>query len=169
MSIFTNCIEWVLQLEDRGLTGIVKDLGDGAGLTRFGISQKNNPNVPPAFFSTYTSAEALAEAKVIYYGAYWVPSHAGDFQTDLLAATHLSFSVNAGVSRGLKVFQQVLGVTPIDGHYGPVTLAAVEHISDEAAAAGALRAAQEAFYQAIGGPNLAGWLHRVRAVYPDLP
>src|SRR5271170_5762067 len=169
MSNFGNCVRWVLQLEDRGLRGVIRNLGDGAGLTRFGITQKNNASrVPADFFTTATAEVALQDAMNAYYEYYWLPSHSGVFQTDELAATYFAFYINTERQTAIRCLQTVVGVKP-DGVYGPATLVACQAISNEADAADRLRAQIEAFYMSLGGPNLRGWLARAGAVYPALP
>ena len=173
MASFENCIAWVLRFEDRLLSGVVKDLHDGGGLTRFGIAQTDHPGLPDDFYTGPLDA-ALAAAKDIYQREYWVPSHAGEFRTDELAATLLSFAVNDGVHRAVELLQGVLGA-PADGAVGPVTLMAIHSTSDEAATAARLREAQAAFYRQIvslhpaRAVDLVGWLRRAGAVYPGLP
>ena len=167
MANFGNAINWVLQLEDRGLRGIVVNLHDGGGLTRFGITSKNHPEAPADFY-TKPAAAAIEDAKNIYHTSYWLPIYGGEFQTDELAATLLSFAVNDGVHEAVKLLQGVLGVA-VDGAFGPGTLAAVRQISSEADVAERLREAQEAFYRRLGGQYLTGWLRRAGAVYPALP
>jgi len=170
MSDFDNCLNWVLQFEDRGLTGKVVTLKDGAGLTRFGIAQNKHSNVPAEFY-TWPASQALAFARGFYYSEYWMHLHASVFETDELAATLLSFAVNDGVHKAVKLLQGVLGFAgaAVDGAVGPKTLAAMESISDEGAAAAGLRSAQEAFYRSLGGQYLSGWLKRAETIYPALP
>ena len=173
MANFENCIAWVLRIEDRLLTGVVKDLHDGGGLTRFGIAQTDHPELPADFYTCSTDV-ALAYAMPIYRSQYWIPVHAGELRTDGLAATLLSFAVNDGVHRTVKLLQGVLGLAA-DGAIGPATLAAMRSIPDEVEAAARLREAQAAFYRQIvslhpeKGVFLTGWLRRALAVYPALP
>lgn len=173
MASFENCIAWVLRFEDRTLSGVVKDLHDGGGLTRFGIAQTKHPDLPADFYTCSADA-ALAYARPIYHSQYWIPSHAGEFRTDELAATMLSFAVNDGVNRALKLLQGALGLTA-DGVVGPATLRAIYSISDDSMVAARLRVAQAAFYGQIvshhpeKGVFLTGWLRRAGAVYPGLP
>ncbi len=102
MANFGNCVNWVLRLEDRTLAGRSINLGDGAGWTRFGVTSKNNPSVPPNFwFDTpqakmMDTATALEVAKDVYWRKYWIPIQGSAFPTDELAATLLSFDVNDG-------------------------------------------------------------------------
>ena len=172
MASFENCIAWVLRFEDRLLAGVVKDLHDGGGLTRFGIAQTDHPGLPDDFYTGPLDA-ALATAEGIYRREYWVPTHAGELRTDELAATLLSFAVNDGAHRAVELLQGVLGLA-VDGVVGPATRMAIHSISDESATAARLREAQAAFYGQIvshhpeKGVFLTGWLRRALAVYPAL-
>ncbi len=172
MANFGSCIEWVLRLEDRTLAGKIVNLNDGAGLTRFGITQKNCPQAPAGFWADMSNADALEEAKQIYYTKYWTPLRGTQLTSDELAATLLSFAVNDGTSSAVKLLQECLGL-PQDGVFGPATLIAVQAL-DGAILAAKLRDAQEARYQAIEAANPAdvrfdaGWRKRAYTQYPDL-
>lgn len=52
MASFGSIIEWVLRLEDRTLAGKTMNLGDGAGLTRFGVTTKNCPTMSSEFWGS---------------------------------------------------------------------------------------------------------------------
>lgn len=171
---FGSCIDWVLRLEDKTLSGKVVDLGDGAGRTRFGVAEKDNPRLSDTFY-TAPSAAVLEEAKQVYWAQYWNPICGVQMPTDELAATLLSFAVNDGVHEAVKLLQKALGegLTP-DGGMGPKTLEVVLR-GNPAAIATSLRDTQERFYQdlVVAHPEkarfLKGWLRRAGAVYPDLP
>lgn len=171
---FGNCIDWVLRLEDRSLKGVVVDLHDGAGRTRFGISEKNNPGLSGVFY-TAPSSDVLEEAKQVYWEKYWKPICGVHLPTDELAATLLSFAVNDGVEQAVKLLQRSLNASLlIDGDMGPKTLVAVL-ASDPSVLAANLREDQEVFYRDLVARKpeyqkfLKGWLRRAQAVYPDLP
>lgn len=175
MSNYGNCIEWVLRLEDRKLSGTVKDLGDGAGLTRFGITQSANIASPDFF--TCPAPIALREAKDIYWAKFWVPLQLTKLQSDELAATILSFAVNDGIKQAVKIVQRAFGWTSpkdVDGDLGPITLAAILD-RDGSALAQMIRERQLAFYESLEHSDLskrkfaAGWAARAQIVYPDLP
>lgn len=171
---FGNCINFVLRLEDRTLAGKVVDLGDGAGRTRFGISENNNPGLSAVFY-TAPAVAVLEEAKQVYWAKYWNPICGVQMPTDEVAATLLSFAVNDGVHEAVKLLQKALGegLTP-DGGMGPKTLEVLLR-GDPATIAANLRDEQEQFYRdlVVEYPAkekfLKGWLRRAGAVYPDLP
>lgn len=169
---FGNCVNWVLRLEDRSLQGVSKNLGDGAGWTRFGITSKNNPQISMDFFTSMPIGPALEVAKDTYWRKYWIPIQGSLLPTDELAATLLSFDVNDG-AEAVKLLQGCLGLGQ-DGSFGPVTLRAVL-AANPANLAEDLREAQEAFYRALAVRDsskvqfLDGWVRRARVVYPNLP
>ena len=180
MANFGSIINWVLQLEDRGLRGNTVNLGDGAGYTRLGLTSKNFPNVPTRFWygiDRMDNEEAIECAKQTYHDSYWTPLGLGELQCDELAATIMSFAVNdegAGTSgRAVKLLQQALGVA-VDGRFGLHTLGALL-AADNATTAAKLREDQEQFYVNLVADNpsksifLDGWVKRARVVYPDLP
>lgn len=171
---FGLCIDWVLRLEDRALKGIVKDLGDGQGRTRFGIGEKSHPNLSSTFY-TAPAAAVLEEAKQVYWEEYWQPIKGVFLPTDELAATLLSFAVNDGVHQAVSILQRSLeGDLAIDGGMGPKTLEAVL-AAPAAITAANLRIHQESFYRDLVAKHpekaqfLDGWVTRARVVFPDLP
>jgi lysozyme family protein len=175
MANFDSCVEWVLRFEDSTLSGKVVVLADGAGRTRFGITEKNHPDLSPDFFTT-DAATALAEAKDIYRANEWAQLCGDALTSDAVAATLLSFAVNDGERFEARVLQRILGVTP-DGAIGPVTVAAA-NAQDGPTLAGQLREAQAAHYRALAATNPndqqylgstnppRGWLGRAAAIYP---
>jgi len=162
----------VLRQEDATLSGQVVNLGDGAGLTRFGVTQNAHPNLPDGFF-TMDTISALQQAELIYEGQYWNRFLGGEIVDDGVAACMLSFAINDGESREVKMVQACVGVD-VDGVMGAVTL---QHVNayDGPQLAAALRAAQADFYRALYAANPArngqfinGWLIRAARVYPNL-
>jgi len=179
MANFGSCIEWVLRLEDRTLASNTVDLKDGAGLTRLGVTQKNCPSLPSNYWEDtiagprMSNADALEEAKQIYYTRYWTPIRGVQLTSDELAATLLSFAINEGVGEAVKLLQGCMGLGQ-DGVFGPETLIAT-NAHDGATLAAMLRDAQEEHYLAIEKAVPAdvrfdgGWRKRAYAHYPDLP
>jgi type VI secretion system secreted protein VgrG len=175
MANFGSIIDWVLRLEDRTLAGKTEDLGDGAGLTRFGLTVRDEGAVvPPEYFTSMANEGALEVAKQVYYDRYWTPLQGTQIASDELAATLLSFAVNDGTKTAVELLQRVLGMQVVDGNLGPWTLVAIsDHNAEELTEQ--LRDAQEARYLKIEAERPvdvkfdAGWRTRAYARYPDLP
>lgn len=168
MANYTGIIDWVLRIEDSTLSGKVVDLGDGQGLTRYGIAQKSNPEVPPTFY-TESPLFALGTAQQVYRSSYWNRFQGDNIDSDAVASCLLNFSINDGTNREVRMLQEALGLYQRDGVMGPITLKAVNSI-DGTMLAATLRTLQAEFYQAI--PNnekfISGWLKRAALVYPNL-
>jgi lysozyme family protein len=171
MANFAPICTWVLRQEDSTLSGVVKDLGDGQGLTRFGIGQKSHPELPAAFY-TMPAPGALSIAEGVYREAYWNRFLGDQIADDGVASCLLSFSINDGTNREVRMLQQILQL-PVDGVFGPQTLAATNKPIPQALAA-ALRNAQANFYTALApthptiAADLPGLLARAWRVYPSL-
>jgi len=169
MADFSPICEWVLRIEDSTLSGQIKDLGDGQGLTRFGVAQKSHPSLPTYFYtSSCSTIEALKIAEQVYREEYWNRFDGDHITYDEVASCLLSFAVNDGVSREVKMLQACLGLKQ-DGIMGPITLAATNQKVPWVVAS-CLRAKQASFYMSI--PNnqkfINGWLRRASLVYPNL-
>jgi lysozyme family protein len=170
---FNGIVLWVLQQEDRGLTGKVVDLGDGGGLTRYGIAQTKHEALPPDFYVA-APATALTYAKVIYKGEYWDRFLGDEIASDEVASCLLSFAINDGEAREVIMLQKIVvpAVKP-DGVMGPITLSAT-NTSIPTVLAARLRQAQADWYQglALTRPDIArelpGLLARAVRVYPSL-
>jgi lysozyme family protein len=181
MANFGSIIEWVLRLEDRTLAGKTEDLGDGAGLTRFGLTIRDECLVLPKCYwvddppgTRLSNVDALEMAKQIYHDKYWTPIRGNQIASDELAATLMSFAVNDGIETAVELLQRVLGMQAVDGKLGPWTLAAIsDHNAEELTEQ--LRDAQEARYLAIEARKPQdvkfhdGWRKRAYVRYPDLP
>jgi len=184
MANYGSIIEWVLRLEDRTLAGKTEDLGDGAGLTRLGLTTRDEGGVLPKYYWVddlpqyrMSNLAALEVAKQVYYDRYWTPLRGTQLLNDEVAATLMSFAVNDGVGTAVKLIQRVLGVA-VDGVLGPNTLAEINYrdsLGGSEALAEALRDAQEARYLEIEARKPedakfdAGWRKRAYVRYPDLP
>lgn len=167
MANFLPIVEWLLRIEDSTLSGRVVNLGDGQGLTRFGIGQKANPDVPAGFY-TAPPLIALSMAQQIYKSTYWDRFKGDNLVDDGVASCLLSFSVNDGTSREVKMLQQILYLTE-DGIMGPYTLAAANK-AEPVRLAQSLRVVQATWYKAIPDNEkfIDGWLKRAALVYPNL-
>ena len=172
MANFNRIVIWLLQIEDSTLSGVVKNLNDGMGRTRFGIAEFAHKNLPPNFY-TESVNDAVRDAETIYRNEYWNRICGDQILDDGVASCLMSFGVNDGDSREIEMLQQVMGFQTIDGIMGPVTLAATNRMNPASLAA-ALRTAQANFYKSIVARQptdarfLDGWLKRANLIFPSL-
>lgn len=97
--------------------GYVADLGDGAGPTNMGISQRSFPNLD-------IKSLTVQQVTLIYESMYWSKIQ-GDSLPDPVSFALLDFAVNSGVAGAIRALQRCLGV-PIDGVMGPITVKACQ-------------------------------------------
>lgn len=157
-------LTWLLNLEDRGLTGKSVSLADGQGLTRFGITtltlnaeqHLTTPTLPADFFSLPV-ADAIPVAKTFYQLRYWEPLGLSLLPMPL-AASLLSCAVNCGPDQALRFYDyaKAVGVGPDNILANFIKRWIIHYIwlvdSRPATA-----------------PYLAGWKARAAATYPNLP
>lgn len=116
MSSFDTAIARVLKNEG----GYVNHVNDPGGETNFGISKRSYPNVD---IKNLTREQAIE----IYRRDFWQAVHADEMPA---AVTYqaLDFAVNSGISTAIRKLQWAAGVVD-DGHWGPVTRAAVAAVA----------------------------------------
>jgi hypothetical protein len=173
MANFDNIIPWLLfQEDDKRIPGRILDEGDGAGLTRLGLTQRwHQSDLPSSYFSTLEFKDAVIIAKAVYKKCYWNLLDGDLINSDLVAALLLSFAVNDNVEVAVKTLQRVLEVTD-DGHMGPKTLAELNS-KDPVIVAKLFRAGWVDFYHndVIINPSkqqvLTGWINRALFPYPS--
>jgi len=103
-----------------GIEGGLADMaGDRGGLTKYGISHAQYPDLDIANLT-------LDAAKAIYLVDYWVKAGCPE-QPDKLATCTFDAVVNHGVAAGVKLLQRAASAVPIDGQWGPNTKLAVDH------------------------------------------
>jgi lysozyme family protein len=175
MADVITAVEAVLREEDSTLSGVVVNLGDGAGLTRFGITSKNYPAlVGWGYFDVahMPSARALSIATAEYTAAYAKPLHIADISDQKLATAVLSFGVNAGLKESAEALQKSICAlgrqVEVDGEIGTVTLKNVNLLPGAEVLAKFAALAQE-FYLTLAIKNpplnakfLNGWYYRVK-------
>jgi lysozyme family protein len=169
---FEPIIQWVLyQEDDKRVPGKIVNLGDGAGLTRLGLTQRwHQVDLPLEFFSTMGLNAAVMVAKAVYRRQYWNILDGDLINDDQVAAPLLSFAVNDNPRIATKILQSVLGVDE-DGHMGPKTLAELNS-KDPDVVAKLFRADWIDFYQRDAQINpskaqfLNGWINRAQFPYP---
>jgi lysozyme family protein len=98
------------------------------------------------------------DVKPFYKKKFWDACRCNDLP-DGIDYLVFDFSVNAGVGRGAKVLQAVVGATP-DGAIGPLTLAAVKNTPD---LIDKFSEAKLDFYLGLNNPTYeAGWINRLK-------
>jgi lysozyme family protein len=108
--------------------GFVNDQYDRGGETKFGISQRQYPDI---------SIRDLTEdqAKQIAKKDYWSVLRLGYFKSEQIAIEMFDFAFNAGVHRAALALQRALVLinfpVEIDGNIGPKTVEAVNFASTE--------------------------------------
>jgi lysozyme family protein len=173
MASFESIVEWLLYQEDDHRTpGKIVNLGDGAGLTRFGITSKNFSTVMPAdFWTDMPFSLAINYAKDLYDNQYWHHINGDRIADDQIAALILSWSVNRNIPTAVKGIQTVLGVEA-DGVLGLVTIAELNS-KDPIAVTAQYRAEWKDFYAKVVSLNpsdarfLDGWNARVDFPFPS--
>jgi len=97
--------------------GYTPGKGDPGGETNWGISKRSYPKLN---IKTLTRAAAVE----IYRTDFWQRVHA-DEMPDLVAFQALDFAINSGIETAVRKLQLAAGVAD-DGHWGPVTRAAIK-------------------------------------------
>lgn len=174
MARFQDAIETILKHEG----GYVNDPKDRGGATNFGVSDRADGKVDGLIDLDRdgigdTAPKNLTRAQAIdYYRRFYWRSIYDGIIFQKLATKVFDFAVNMGHAAAHKMLQRALikcgRPVPIDGNFGPVTLAAVNQVNGPALTA-QLCAEAEARYRAIVSANpsqskfLNGWLRRAYA------
>jgi lysozyme family protein len=172
MANFKPICEWTLRLEDSTLAGKVVTLADGAGRTRLGLAEKDNPTLPANYWTVDTPT-ALGMAEAAYCEHFWEPIGGDHINDQILAATIYDYAVNGGLPHAAKAIQTLLGITPVDGIIGPHTIAAI-NTQNPIAFAARIRSDRANHDIAIAAAKpqdaqyLKGWLRRAALIYPAL-
>jgi lysozyme family protein len=116
---FRFAIAFTLWQEDPREEAQAVDLGDGANLTKWGITQRWHPEVDVASLT----AEGAIQ---VYYQKYWLESQAYTLPIPLGVAL-FDGAVNHSVATGVTLLQRAAGVKE-DGVIGPVTIAAARNV-----------------------------------------
>lgn len=165
-------IDFVLRQEDATLAGRISDLGDGAGLTRFGLTSRWHPElVAQGFFSaSLPPAQALPIAISAYAAIYTRPLALDQLTRQAVGTALLSFAVNDGNYAAITLLQEALAAgVVIDGVMGPHTIDQV-NASPEPDLLARYCAGARAHYRQVVENNpadarfLNGWMNRVDAL-----
>jgi len=150
MADFNDAINFVLKHEG----GTSNHTADPGGLTKFGISSKQYPQVSNVTFT-------LFDAKTIYQRDFWKYDKVTDQR---VAAKIFDMAVNMGASKAHQQVQVVLNLNR-DGVFGDDTLAKV-NASDPETLLNELCIRSGVFYALIGVTKPAqaafipGWIRR---------
>jgi len=149
MTRFQLCVGRILAREG----GLVDHPSDPGGLTKYGISKRQYPQLDIANLT-------ISDASAIYERDYWEASGAYKLHEPIDFFLFDS-AVNQGVGRAVRLLQAAVGVGQ-DGIIGPGTLAAITRLGTDEA--GALFMAQRALHYAAL-PTFQtfgkGWLKRL--------
>lgn len=157
---FGGCLAFILQAEG----GWSDNPDDPGGCTMRGITLqsfrlwKGNTQLTCADLNKVTAEDASA----FYHQEYWVPLH-GDALPPGVDLMVIDCAVNIGAPRSVRLLQEHVGV-PVDGLFGPHTLASVLH-AQPVPLIDDLAAAQTKLYQGLTEFAIfgQGWLNRVNA------
>lgn len=155
---FEICVAFVLKWETEynadGSVKVERDPRDPGGVTKFGIDQRDHPNVDVAHLT-------VAAAKEIYRAEEWTRCHCANVKLGWDMALFDS-AVNIGAARAVKLAQQAVGVI-VDGVIGPKTIGAINNAALDVL--GDYLDLRESYYRALPGNlrsvYLQGWLNRL--------
>lgn len=140
--------------------GYVNDPKDRGGETKFGVSQKANPDV---------SIKDLdwAGAKSIYEKKYWLTGKC-DLLPEKVAYAHFDACVHHGPTTAIVLLQRALGTNP-DGVLGPRSIQALQQADETVLVTKMLNERRKRFDNIVKNfPDqrkfLAGWIARCDSI-----
>lgn len=167
MSDYKQAIQKLLYWEG----GYSNDPQDSGGETNFGITQRSMDEFlktwPDSSFPKSVKSLTRDQAASWYMVEYWTPMKLSSITSQDVASVLLSFAVNQGAVHAVGRLQTLLGVK-IDGHCGPLTIAAI-NAADPIKLTNDFCHETLKFYQGLvaGKPSMAkflgGWTNRVQA------
>lgn len=171
MADFLPAFEKTMGFEDSHPSGLITIDNNGARV-RFGINEKDNPNMSAAFWDPATPVEtARFEAQGEYLTSRWQPNQLGGILNQDVANKLFDMSVNMGrksIILGQRAAIACGKSLIVDGLSGPHTLdainstAPIDYLNE-------LRIFSIAYYHAVEGKNPAdiaydsSWMTRARA------
>ncbi len=164
---FYACLKVILEREG-GYVYHPRDPGShtNMGITIFTLSDYRKQECTPQDVKNLT----VEEAGAIYRSNYWEPLSCDDLPLGVDLSV-FDMGINAGVLRGAKLLQEIVGAVP-DGIIGSRTLHSVneyvkehgvEHLLD------AYRDARIAFYKRLSTFDVfgGGWMNRANLVFVE--
>lgn len=147
MASFERAVSFILSHEGAE----TDDPDDEGGPTRFGLSQRANPDLDIAALTREQAIE-------VYRARYWSKIR-GDALPEALGLAMLDYSVLQGTPTAVRSLQAILGVH-VDGKLGPQTLYAIDALPPGPLVRRLLAARKDALVR--GDPKYrAGWLARL--------
>lgn len=136
--------------------GLVSNPKDPGGLTKYGISQRQYPNLDIANLT-------LPEVKELYKRDYWQRAMCDKLAPDL-AFDVFDAAVNSGIGQAIRWLQRSVNVAD-DGVIGPLTLAAVQRLDDTSAIRARFSGHRLEFMSRLSTFDVfgRGWTRRVAA------
>lgn len=101
--------------------GYVNNPADPGGETNWGISKRSYPNLDIPNLTRWAAQD-------IYRRDFWERIH-GEQLPDGVAYQLFDFAVNSGIGTAVRYLQRAVGVAD-DGHWGPISQAALEKFSE---------------------------------------
>lgn len=151
MITFDSAVKLILQ--DEGALSNNLSTDPHGGLTNFGISQIQNPDVDVLHLTRERAID-------LYRNRYWVPVW-GDSLPSPLNLLVFDCAVNQGVKAAIDILQTAVGVAR-DGVIGDVTLAAVKRRDATELTARFTSIRLQRYTELSGfGANGQGWFYRV--------
>lgn len=166
---YEECLKFVLRWEG----GFVDDPLDRGGATNRGVTQAVYDEWRERKHYDTRSVREIEDGEVyqIYLEQYWKPSRCPALDAPMNLAL-FDAAVQHGTARAIKWLQEILTV-PVDGHFGPRTMAACDDYEAShgtAHLAAAFLDRRDRFYAAIIANNPSqkrfekGWANRMKAL-----
>lgn len=133
--------------------GYVDNPADPGGETNWGISKRSYPDVDIKNLSRWA-------AQSIYRRDFWDKIGA-DTLPDGVAFQLFDFAVNSGIETAVRYLQRAIGVAD-DGHWGPISQAALEKRSESDLIMLVLAERMDFMTKLTNWPNASrGWARRI--------
>ena len=165
LALAVDCVEGKMALFELAIVetmkwegGYVSDPNDPGGETNFGIAKRDHPNED-------IQNMTVDRAKQIYRDGYWKNLYS-QINSQAVANKLFDMGCNLGVGTAVKLLQSALGV-PVDGSFGPNTLAATNEAGDAVLPSYKQKLCEHYPELVVRNPNLSkflgGWLRRANS------
>jgi lysozyme family protein len=153
IDIFNRCIEVILRNEG----GYVDHPNDPGGLTRYGITQRNYPDLD---IKNLTRNQAIE----IYFRDYWSKMNIVDISDENLTLQIFDMGVNAGIRTAIKIIQRIVKAKA-DGIIGNKTISLINNYHGDLT--DLYKQERKKYYFSLARKKselqvfLGGWLNRI--------